>query len=1455
MKCSSCLAELPPDARICQTCGQPVSTNPTLEDLYFSRLVANAPPKLVEKVRSAPYLAKERRTVTAILITIANIETFNETIPEEERNPLLNSILDQFAKVVFQYEGTIAKLWQNTILIFFGAPISHEDDPLRAVHAASALLDEAKQISKKIETQFGKPMQLNLVLNTGPVLIGDIKSNLKFEFKALNNTLKCMDLAIRAGIPSHQIIIFEDTYRFIKPFVKCQKLENIFCEDIQENLRLWQVDNITNQPYTMQRMPGRLNTGLIGRQKELALLLELSETVLAGLGRVGLILGEPGIGKSRLILEWKRKLKRLHQPTQVRWVEAHGLSFGRELAYHLLKDLLRAFLGIPENCTNQESDRILRITLEDSIETDPDTLYLFLAHLLEIPLSEKEEQRIHRLSAKDLRNQYLYVTRTLLKSAAREQPVIIVLEDLHWADDSSTDLMVELLSLTASAPILFCLVSRFDRDSSGWRLVTAAREAMGPRLTELILGNLNDYDSQSLVNQLIDVDELPDVIKGMILGKSEGNPYFIEELVRMMINEGVLTQVNERWMVSPKIDPKKIPDSLQGLLSARIDRLPVDARLTLRMASVIGRTFPERVIEQVLKDQAADVALMEQLSTLESIGMIRVSQVKPELSYTFQHILIHEAAYHSIFEGDRNNLHLSVGNALESLYPDQKRRLASQLAHHFLQAKNFEKAFSYLDLAGHVAMEAFANAEAESYFEKAIKITKDTSRLAHLYTDLGETLAQQAKHREAIRAWNQGIKHHKTLGNSDRLARVYAWAARSAWWGYDPKRSLEICLEGLEAVKGAMESPDVAYLLHETGRAYLFNNQPEKARSYCEQALEISKRLEAFDVQAEALATIGILPTIKPQQAIAALEMAVKISEANNLYGPASRAYINLAAVIDNLGEIRLARDYRIRAITLGHKSGGVADEMIINQTIAAASLWLADFEDAKNRIALMRQSIRQSDAYLDENNLNLLLLEGTYARLKGDFTLAIERFTDLIDRSRQTNDVERIMQANRLLTEIIIESHLLGKENRNTTNLDIALSMMSESLKTGEEHQTTASVAAQCLLANIYALKGDISQAESALASANTLYRKQPVMQDRAQIILAQARLQIARGNPDQALEHLHNCIEMFDRMEGRWWHARVWLETGILYLNRNEPEDIDQAQNIFRESLAEFKDMQVDYYPDVVIEKLRQVKKVSRAQAIAHRKITRELAEAGRVQNSFIPTHSPIIPGYELDGVLLPARETSGDFFDFFPLDQGFQGVVIADVGDKGAGAALYMAMSRTLIRTYAVEAKLPPQKVLSEVNRRILTDTPRGIFLTLVFGILNPEENGFTYVNAGHNPPYLLHQDQDEIRMKTLEKTGTLVGIFDQSEWESRTIHMEPGDYLILYTDGITEAQNETGDFFGLDRLVNCLKTNMSPSTKEMRNIILEEVQQFMGEAPRLDDITLVIIKRLPETPSQS
>ncbi len=650
-----------------------------------------APKRFVQKVRSVPYLSKEQRNVTAMMLTIANAGDFSDKVPEEEQSSILNDALDRIAGIVFEFEGSIAKLWKNTVLAFFGAPVTHEDDPQRAIHAAGTILSEIGKYSQTIKEKFGVPFDLHIVLNTGPILIGELKSNLRFDFQSVNETLECMDRATRMAIPRNAIILFEDTFRFVKPFVQCTALSDPYCSKVDEDHHLWQVEQIYRPGASFLRTPINSSTPLIGRNSELALLLELSETVLAGLGRVSMILGDPGIGKSRLVMEWKQQLRTLHQPTRLRWIEAHGQSFGKELAYHLLKSLLRSALGIDRKDSSEEILTRITSKANNLLSGNIENIITYLAHLLDVQLTEEKETYIHQLKASELQGKYLNALQSFFKAMAMEQPLVIVLEDLHWADKSSIEILMDFLPIAATAPILICLVTRPYRDSDGWILVNAARGQIGPRLTEIALQNLDEKESEELVNELIDLQKLPDEVRDLILKKSEGNPFFIEELLRMLTNEGMLIQKNDHWQVASEVNTERIPDSLQGLLTARIDRLPAEARDTMRVASVIGRTFPEKVIERVLLSQSPNVALLEQLSVLESIGMIHVSQVHPELIYSFQHILLHDAAYHSIIEEDRNKLHLAVGTALEDLYQDQLERLASQLAYHSQKANKLRR--------------------------------------------------------------------------------------------------------------------------------------------------------------------------------------------------------------------------------------------------------------------------------------------------------------------------------------------------------------------------------------------------------------------------------------------------------------------------------------------------------------------------------------------------------------------------------------------------------------------------------------------------------------------------------------------------------------------------------------------------------------------------------------------
>ena len=246
------------------------------------------------------------------------------------------------------------------------------------------------------------------------------------------------------------------------------------------------------------------------------------------------------------------------------------------------------------------------------------------------------------------------------------------------------------------------------------------------------------------------------------------------------------------------------------------------------------------------------------------------------------------------------------------------------------------------------------------------------------------------------------------------------------------------------------------------------------------------------------------------------------------------------------------------------------------------------------------------------------------------------------------------------------------------------------------------------------------------------------------------------------------------------------------------------------------------------------------------ANRKMAQELALAGEVQTSFLPRDLPDIPGWQLAATLKPARETSGDFFDFISLPKGRLGIVVADVSDKGAGAALYMALSWTLIRTYAAEYPTRPETVLSAANRRIIKDSDANHFVTVIYGILDLDTGTLVYCNAGHWPPYLIGPRHSE-NVPRLINTGVPLGIFGDKTWEQGVVQIAPGDVLVLYTDGIPEAQNAQGEFLGGDRLLETVRTNLGRPAREIQDAILADVKKFAGDTPQSDDIALIVLLR--------
>lgn len=288
-----------------------------------------------------------------------------------------------------------------------------------------------------------------------------------------------------------------------------------------------------------------------------------------------------------------------------RWVEGRSLSYGQGLAYHLIADLLYSILDVPHNASEPKTHLALLSLLEDlfgkaKTSSELQEVYPYLGHLLSLKLEGDALDKVLSLDPQSLQTRYLFALRRLLREITSHNPLVLILEDLHWADPSSVELLIKLLPIISSAPLLLCLVTRVEHDTPGWKLVITAREVLGSRLTEISLEALSDTESRQMVANLLAVEALPAITRSLILRKSEGNPFFVEEVIRMLIDRGAIIQKNGDWIAGKNIAQIEIPDNLQGLLLSRIDRLPEDVKHTLRVASVIGRQFPVKVLEQVL---------------------------------------------------------------------------------------------------------------------------------------------------------------------------------------------------------------------------------------------------------------------------------------------------------------------------------------------------------------------------------------------------------------------------------------------------------------------------------------------------------------------------------------------------------------------------------------------------------------------------------------------------------------------------------------------------------------------------------------------------------------------------------------------------------------------------------------------------------------------------------------
>lgn len=592
MSCASCGATVPVDARFCVTCGSPLDVHAERDRHNHARVAGAAPASLIAKMRTAP-VSGERKPVTALFGDVVGSTTMAESMDPEDWVAIMNRAFDVMSQALYRYEGTIASLIGDGILAFFGAPVAHEDDPERAVLAASAMVDGVAELAGELKTEHGIDFQIRVGVNSGEVVVGNVGSDLRYEYTALGDT---MNVAARmeSAAPPGAVLVTAETRRFLRGRFDVEDWGEIQVKGREQPVHAYRIVGRADSPPPSRGIVG-LASALVGRDREVGRLCQLVGQ-LRDRGGVAVVSGEPGIGKSRLLAE----LRQRSAGANVSWAEGQCLSYGRNLPYHLVIDLLRSIVGAAQGADEHEMWPAVKGFVEARLGPD-DPAGDYLEHLMSLPQDPEVARRLDNIDPAGLMADYVNAFARLLVGATVDRPLVALCEDVHWVDASSVELLTRVIRQVPGHPILWVWTRRPQAPPETDALLDTARAVYADGFSELGLVPMSVAESQQLVANLLEIESLAPEVRDLIVERSDGNPFFVEEVIRMLIERGTLERHDGSWVAVDAIDEAMIPETLHGLLLARIDALPADARHALLVASVIGRTFRARVLERVLE--------------------------------------------------------------------------------------------------------------------------------------------------------------------------------------------------------------------------------------------------------------------------------------------------------------------------------------------------------------------------------------------------------------------------------------------------------------------------------------------------------------------------------------------------------------------------------------------------------------------------------------------------------------------------------------------------------------------------------------------------------------------------------------------------------------------------------------------------------------------------------------
>ncbi len=672
----------------------------------------------MEATRGDTGVREERKVVTVVFADLVSSTTLGERLDPEELKLVVGEAVARIVLAVESLGGTVKDLAGDGVLALFGAPVAHEDDPERALRAALRIVQEIEGYGAEVAAAWSADgLAVRVGVTTGPVVLGSIGAGTRVEYAAFGDAVNTA-ARLQAAARPNSILSGAATRRLVDALFEWGPSQPLSLKGKEETVLAHEVLGAARAP-GRQRGIDRVQTRLVGRDRELASTLRLIEEVTGGAGGILFITGEAGIGKSRLLAEVREQFER--SPTEhgrALWLEGRCVSYGESLPYWPFRDLLREWLGAGPD----EPELRVRISLRRNVEAlfgpRAAEIYPYLGAMLGLALEPDAAAHLAELSPEALQYRTFEVVDALVERLAEDGPVVVAIEDLHWADATSIQLVERLLGATEDAAILLVVAERPERDHPSWEVKEVAARRYPHRTVETALEALSGDADRELLEALVGPSTLPEDVEHRVLGDAEGNPFYLEELVRSLADAGALVREDDGWRFDHDA-PVDLPETVEKVILARIDRLSPACHDALTAASVLGRQFGLPLLEGVT---GGNGELRESLRELQRLDFLREGRRWPQPEYRFKHVLIQEAAYRTMLTERRAELHRRAAQWLQARYAGNEEEVFGLLAHHWLAADDEDKAVAYLTRAGDKARLEYALDEAIGHYRALLPL-------------------------------------------------------------------------------------------------------------------------------------------------------------------------------------------------------------------------------------------------------------------------------------------------------------------------------------------------------------------------------------------------------------------------------------------------------------------------------------------------------------------------------------------------------------------------------------------------------------------------------------------------------------------------------------------------------------------------------------------------------------